>query len=133
MDLKMTTSTDLNYYFSDTTKDNKGNTVTDINKGLTPLFVPVNDSNVSEIQRYLVSDFEDGYPELVSKNSAMNSTEYWWWLLLLNGLDDPLAGIKANWIYSINSQSQIDEINADIDSIKSSVEKSRIGETVELN
>lgn len=125
--------TNLDTYFTDIIQDNKGNPVTDLNKGLRELFIPINDANIKEVQRYLVSEIEDGYSDLLAKHSILGSEAYWWWVLLLNGLTDPLADIKSNWIYSINSIDQIDELNGDIKNTKSNIEKSRIGETVDLN
>lgn len=120
-------------YFADVILDNNGQSATDINKGLMNLFIPVIESRVSEVENYLVSDIEDGYPDLVAKNSALDSPSLWWWLLIMNGLDDSLAGIKSNWIYSINSQEQLSSINDEIINGEYSATESRLGETVELN
>ncbi len=120
-------------YFADVILDNNGQSATDINKGLMDLFIPVIESRASEVENYLVSDIEDGYPDLVAKNSSLNSPSLWWWLLIMNGLDDSLAGIKSNWIYSINSQEQLSSINDDIINGEHSATESRLGETVELN
>lgn len=130
------TNTDINdfsSYFSTILSDNNGKTSVDINEGIRKLFGNVNTSDISEVQRYLVSEFEEGYPDLVAGNSAMGNTAFWWWLLILNGLDDPLDGIKENWVYSINSTDQINQINDAINTSEATTEDDRIGEVVELN
>ena len=63
-------------------------------------------------------------------SSILQSQEYWWWVLLMNNLEDPLSDIKANWVYSINSQEQITEFLKTVNEDTSTVNK--IGETVTL-
>lgn len=84
-----------------------------------------------EVQRYLVSEDEDGFPELVAKHSALGSQEYWWWILFLNRLDNPLTDIKENWIYSINSRNQISNFITETNTTENKVE-SDIGKTIKI-
>lgn len=122
-------------FFQEVIIDNNGIPVTDINAGLYNLFVTFNEKakDFNEVQRYLVAEYEEGYPDLVAKHSALSNDQYWWWLLLLNRLENPMTDIKANWIYSINSQENIQEfINYSNENASSNTNK-RIGTIVELN
>lgn len=96
-------------FFSKTTVDDNGQNCSDVNVGLKKLYEALNNNwySFGEVQRYLVSEDEDGFPELVAKHSVLRSQDYWWWILFLNRLDNPLTDIKENWIYSINSTDQI--------------------------
>jgi hypothetical protein len=128
-------SINLDSFFSKQTIDNNGNTCTDINLGLDKLFANFNyfELNIKEEQRYLVSEYEENYPDLVAMHSILQSQEYWWWILLMNSLEDPLSDIKSNWVYSINSQEQITEflkiVNEDTSTVNTN---GAIGETVTL-
>lgn len=125
----------LDSFFQERILDNNGVSVTDINSGLVNLFTKFNEEadNFSEEQRFLVSEFEEGYPDLIAKHSILGDQEYWWWVLLLNRLEDPMEDLKSNWMYSINSKSQIDNfINKSNDTGNSDNNK-RIGSVVELN
>lgn len=123
----------LESYFPTVLKDNNGNPASDINEGLMNLFIPIRENGISYSQEYLVSDFEEGYPDLVARDSQLKDSDYWWWILLMNGLTDPLVGIKANWVYGIMSISSIDSLVADINNSQNSATDERIGEIVELN
>ena len=129
----MKDSTSLQSFFDTTLLDNRGKNVSDINKGLLELFPSINDTNLEEAQYYLVSNFEEGYPELVAKNSAFSNTAYWWWLLLLNGLCDPLNDIKENWVYGTTTSNTVDSVVTEVNNEGSSEVENRVGQTVELN
>lgn len=122
-------------YFSEVINDNNNNSVTDLNAGLQNLYVMFNENanTLEEVQRYLVSSHEVGYPELVARNSTLGSQAYWWWLLLLNRLDDPFVDIKENWVYSINSTDQVNQLIETSNNNNSTKEESRLGSVVELN
>ena len=127
--------TGLDSFFSELIVDPNNTAISDLNAGLDKLFKVFNENanNISEVQNYLVSEFEEGYPELVAANSALNNVKYWWWILLLNRLDNPFLDIKQNFVYSINSE---DTINKLIHATNISVESktsNRIGSTIELN
>ena len=121
-------------FFQDTIVDNNGVAVTDINAGLVNLFGKYNDyrENFFEEQRYLVNEVEEGYPDLVAKHSILGDQEHWWWLLLLNKLENPMTDIKANYIYSINNQNEIQLfVNKTNEDTASS--NDRIGKVLDLN
>lgn len=125
----------LDSFFQDRILDNNGVSVTDINLGLNNLFKYFNmqEPNMEETQRYLVKEFEDGFPDLVAKKSIMQDQCYWWWLLLANRLENPMTDIKTGVIYSILS---LNDINDFVNSSNQSVESgnnSRLGTLVELN
>lgn len=125
----------LDSFFQDRILDNNGVSVTDINLGLNNLFKYFNmqEPNMEETQRYLVKEFEDGFPDLVAKKSIMQDQRYWWWLLLANRLENPMTDIKTGVIYSILS---LNDINDFVNSSNQSVESgnnSRLGTLVELN
>lgn len=121
-------------FFSETVTDNNGQSITDVNAGLKNLYQSLNDNwyNFGEVQRYLVSQDEEGFPELVAKHSVLGSTEFWWWILFLNRLDDPLTAIKENWVYSINSKNQITSFITETNTIENKTE-SEIGKVIKIS
>ena len=120
-------------FFTERIVDNNGQSCSDVNAGLKKLYQGLNDNwySFEEMQRYLVSQDEDGYPELVAKHSILGSQDYWWWILFLNRLDDPLTAIKENWIYSINSTDQISSFITETNSLENRVE-SEIGKRITI-
>lgn len=131
---KSTNNIKLDSFFSKTIIDNNGKNCTDINDGLIKLFDMLNAEryNLGEVQRYIVSEYEDGYPDLVAMNSALKSQDYWWWILALNNLEDAFIDIKENWVYSINSEEQITGLINEANKSKSTSE-TNIGKDIELN
>lgn len=131
----MVNNVNFDSYFSKTITDNNGNTVSDINAGLDNLFAYFNNAeyNLTVSQSYLVSEHEEGYPDLVAYKSILGSQQYWWWILLLNKLEDPFNDIKYNWVYAINDTTQINNFIAGSTESNSESEESRIGTVVELN
>ena len=131
---KSTNHIKLGSFFSKTIIDNNGKNCTDINDGLIKLFDMLNAEryNLGEVQRYIVSEYEDGYPDLVAMNSALKSQDYWWWILALNSLEDAFIDIKENWVYSINSEEQITGLINEANKSKSTSE-TNIGKDIELN
>ena len=132
----MTKSINFDSFFSDTAIDNNGNNCTDINKGIDSLFDFFNqyEDKFYTQQRYLVTEGEDGYPDLVAYRSMLKSEKYWWWVCFLNKVEDPLGEFGANWVYSITSQDQISSFIAGADENDSSDDsKSIIGQLVSLN
>ena len=125
-------------FFDNRVIDNNGIAVTDINTGINNLFLKytVNAENLVDDQRYLVSENEENYPDLVAKNSLINNASLWWWFMMTNRLDDTLKDVEANYTYSIVTQSQMeDTIN---DTWANNIEtsngsNSRIGQIIELN
>ena len=67
----MTNTIKYDSFFSEKTVDNNGRECCDVNTGLKKLYYALNNEwyNFGELQRYLVSGDEDGYPELVAKHS----------------------------------------------------------------
>ena len=98
-------------FFDNNVIDNNGIAVTDINTGINNLFLKytVNAENLVDDQRYLVSENEENYPDLVAKNSLINNASLWWWFMMTNRLDDPLKDVEANYTYSIVTQSQMED------------------------
>lgn len=131
----MTNTVRLNSFFSKQITDNNGKTCSDINAGLVNLFGFLNEStiNLETSQRYLVSEYEDGYPDLVAKNSNFGSEDYWWWLLILNRLEDPLTEIRYNWVYGIKSAEQVNSLIESSNTNNDNSSDSRLGTVVELN
>lgn len=129
----MVNSIRYNSFFSENTVDNNGQACSDVNVGLKKLYQALNDNwyNLGEVQRYLVSEDEDGFPELVAKHSVLGSQAYWWWILFLNRLDNPLVDIKENWIYSINSRDQISNFITQSNNDENRVE-SEIGKVITI-
>ncbi len=133
--INLLNSIKLDSFFQERILDNNGVSVTDINAGLVNLFTKFNEeaNSFNEEERYLVSEFEEGYPDLIAKHSILTDQQYWWWILLLNRLENPMEDLKPNWLYSINSQRQINDfINKSNDSGNTNSNK-RIGKIVELN
>ena len=126
---------ELDSFFQERIIDNNGVDVTDINAGLTNLFAFFNEKEdtLYENERYMVKDYENGYPDLVARNSILCDQKYWWWILLMNRLENPMTDIKTHWVYSILDRSDINNFvnqsNENIDSQRDN----RIGSIVELN
>lgn len=131
----MVNNINFDSYFDKTVVDNNGNTVSDINAGLDNLFAYFNTAeyNLSTTQSYLVSEYEEGYPDLVAYHSILGSQQYWWWVLLLNKLDDSFTDIKYNWVYSINDAQQINSFIENSTEANTSEDENRLGKVVELN
>lgn len=131
----MVNNINFDSYFDKTAVDNNGNTVTDINAGLDNLYAYFNTAeyNLSTTQSYLVSEYEEGYPDLVAYRSILGSQQYWWWVLLLNKLDDSFTDIKYNWVYSINDAQQINSFIENSTEANTSEDENRLGKVVELN
>lgn len=131
----MVNNINFDSYFDKTIIDNNGNTVTDINAGLDNLFAYFNNAeyNLNTSQSYLVSEYEEGYPDLVAYHSILGSQQYWWWILLLNKLDDSFTDIKYNWVYSINDAQQINSFIENSTEANTSENEDRLGKIVELN
>lgn len=131
----MVNNINFDSYFNKTVIDNNGNTVTDINAGLDNLFAYFNNAeyNLNTTQSYLVSEYEEGYPDLVAYRSILGSQQYWWWILLLNKLDDSFTNIKYNWVYSINDAQQINSFIENSTEANTSEDENRLGKIVELN
>ena len=131
----MVNNINFDSYFDKTVVDNNGNTVSDINAGLDNLFAYFNTAeyNLSTTQSYLVSEYEEGYPDLVAYRSILGSQQYWWWVLLLNKLDDSFTDIKYNWVYSINDAQQINSFIENSTEANTSEDENRLGKVVELN
>lgn len=131
----MVNNINFDSYFDKTVIDNNGNTVTDINAGLDNLFAYFNTAeyNLTTTQSYLVSEYEEGYPDLVAYRSILGSQQYWWWVLLLNKLDDSFTDIKYNWVYSINDAQQINSFIENSTEANTSEDENRLGKVVELN
>lgn len=125
----------LDSFFQQRIIDNNGVSVTDINAGLVNLFSKFNDevNNFSESEMYLVSEFEENYPDLIAKHSILSDQRYWWWILLLNRLEDPMTDLRVNWKYAINSSLQINDFINKTNEINDSSTNNRIGKIVELN
>ena len=126
---------ELDSFFQERIIDNNGISVTDINAGLTNLFGFFNEKEdtMFETQRYMVKEYEEGYPDLVARNSILSDQIYWWWILLMNRLENPFTDIKKHWVYSILDRTDIssfvNQSNENIDSQRDN----RIGSIVELN
>ena len=131
----MTNSVNYDSYFSETITDPKGVSVCDINAGLNNLYKYFNENytQFEQVQRYFVPEQEAGYPDLIAYKSALGSQVYWWWVLLLNRQDDGLEGIQSNWVYSINSPTQIDTFIQNSTTADEAANDDRIGSIVELN
>lgn len=128
-------SVNLDSFFPETIVDPNGVSVTDINAGLDTLFRMYNEEEerYTESQRYLVREFEEAYPELVAKNSILESQFYWWWILFTNRLEDPFVDLKHHWIYSVLSTTSINNLIEKSNKIVENKSTQRIGNVIELN
>lgn len=131
----MTNSIKFDSFFSETIVDNNGISVADINKGLDNLYKYFNDNEYKTIpdQQYLVTEFEDSYPDLVARNSILNDENYWWWILFLNREEDALYGIRANWLYFLLSTTQLSSFITNSNTTNGYKVNSQIGKIIELN
>lgn len=128
-------SINFDSFFTEMITDNNGTAVIDMNAGLDNLYKYFNENawSLEQVQLYLVTEFEENYPDLVALHSVLGDQQYWWWILLLNRLEDPLEDIKQNWVYAINSYDQISSLIQGSNNVNSSKSNSRIGTVVELN
>jgi hypothetical protein len=128
---------DMNFdsFFQERIVDNNGISVTDINAGLRNLFYNFNEKadDFNPTEMFFVTDVDTGYPELIAKKSVLEKQGYWWWITLLNRLENPMTDFKTNWVYSINSTSQITSFINETNENISSNNNNRIGKVVELN
>lgn len=125
----------LDSFFQERILDNNNISVTDINAGLRNLFSFFNqqEPQLAEDQRYLVHEFEEGFPDLVAKHSVLGDQKYWWWILLANRLEDPMKDIKANWMYSILNQNNVRTFINNSNENADSNNNNKLGSIVELN
>ena len=129
----MATDINLQSFFDKRATDNNNKSVTDVNAGIRKIFQPLIDTHLIPQESYMISEFEDGYPDLVAKNCMLKSVDYWWWLLATNGHTDPLTQCKMILIYYIASKTQIQDLIEQSDIVDSDSEKDRMGSVVELN
>lgn len=123
-------------FFQSRILDNNNVSVADINKGLQNLFKTFNENEEHlffETEKYIVSEYEDGYPDLIARNCQLGQLQYWWWIVLLNRLENPTTDLKTGWAYAINPPEQITEFINISNSDNSTNANSRIGTLVELN
>jgi hypothetical protein len=123
-------------FFQSRILDNNNVSVADINKGLQNLFKTFNENEERlffETEKYIVSEYEDGYPDLIARNCQLGQLQYWWWIVLLNRLENPTTDLKTGWAYAINPPEQITEFINISNSDNSTNANSRIGTLVELN
>lgn len=135
----MPSNINLDYYFQAKTIDNNGQNCTDINVGLKNLFEPFNEEKpkMKSIQRVLVGEIEESYPDYIAFKSLLSTQDLWWWILLACRLDDSFEGIKSNYLYPIFELLNIEDIK--MTSSYETKEKTEeeegntIGKVVELN
>lgn len=125
-------------FFENRIVDQNNISVSDINLGLNNLFTKfvANEQNLEDDQRYLVSENEENYPDLVTLHSNIQDASLWWWFMMTNRLDDPLKDVEVNYTYSIVGQAQMQ--NTINDTWANNIEtsngsNSRIGQIIELN
>ena len=125
-------------FFEKRIVDQNNISVSDINLGLNNSFTKfvVNEQNLEDDQRYLVSENEENYPDLVALHSNLQDASLWWWFMMTNRLDDPLKDVEVNYTYSIVGQAQMQ--NTINDTWANNIEtsngsNSRIGQIIELN
>ena len=125
-------------FFEKRIVDQNNISVSDINLGLNNLFTKfvVNEQNLEDDQRYLVSENEENYTDLVALHSNLQDASLWWWFMMTNRLDDPLKDVEVNYTYSIVGQAQMQ--NTINDTWANNIEtsngsNSRIGQIIELN
>lgn len=131
----MTNAVNFDSFFSERIVDNNSVSVTDINRGLDNLYTYYNEVEykIAPEQKYLVTEFEDGYPDLVARNSIFTNERCWWWTLFLNREEDGLYGIKSNWLYYLISTTQLSSFINESNATKTYKVNSEIGKLIELN
>jgi len=137
MALKKNTACSINLdsFFPEIITDPNGVSITDINAGIDTLFRMFNEEEprYTESQYYLVREFEEAYPELVAKNSVLESQAYWWWILLISRLEDPFVEVKRHWALPILSKTDVNSLVETSNKIVENKSTQRIGNVIELN
>jgi hypothetical protein len=126
---------DFSYWFSDTIVDPKGNTVSDINKGLTRLIPDLidqlNDLN-NDHTRFIPTSNQDGQPDLIAFNNY-GTDSLWWYVCLSSCIEDPFNDISHKMVlYTYDKKYLTNHAEKEITESQDNME-SKIGKIIELN
>jgi len=124
----------LSYWFSETTLDNNGEIVSDINAGLLKLLPDLmeqlNAGNNAE-KRFIIPDCQIATPDIAAQTFYENEN-MWWYICLENNIVNPFKEYTNNLLFYIFSESYL--INHDQNITNTNTEqKSKIGQIIELN
>ena len=124
----------LSYWFSETTLDNNGEIVSDINAGLLKLLPDLmeqlNAGNNAE-KRFIIPDCQIATPDVAAQTFYENEN-MWWYVCLENNIVNPFKEYTNNLLFYIFNESHL--ANHDQNMIKINTEqKSKIGQIIELN
>lgn len=124
---------DFSYWFSNTTIDNNGEVVSDINAGLVKL-IPgmideLNNTN-NEHTKFILPEVQEYMPDMVAMQ-LYNNEHLWWYICLTNLLVNPFVEYKHNFMYYAFTKTIL--ANHAIEKETSSKNQSKIGTIIELN
>jgi len=125
---------DFSYWFSDRIIDNNGNTVSDINAGITKLIPDMidelNDTS-NEHTRFIIPDCQVSMPDVAAK-SFYNYENLWWYLCLSNLITNPFNEYNSNLLYYAFTLNILKSHDINTNNSNKNT-KSKIGTIIELN
>lgn len=108
----MSSITQLSYWFNQKTKDNNGNTVTDINAGLRKLIPdlwPIISTADAATNQFIIDETLAGQPDYMA--SVYNdSPDLFWYICLSNLVTSPFDDFDTEHIYYAYSTNHLNEI-----------------------
>ncbi len=124
---------DFSYWFSQTTVDNNGEVVSDINAGLVKLIPGMIDelNNLNnEHTKFILPEVQEYMPDMVAVQ-LYNNENLWWYICLTNLLVNPFVEYKYNFMYYAFTKTILTDHA--IEKETSSQDQSKIGTIIELN
>ena len=125
---------DFSYWFSETTLDNNGEVVSDINAGLLKLIPDLIDqlNNTSNThKRFIVPDCQIAMPDIAAQ-TFYNTEDMWWYICLENLISNPFTEYKNELLYYAFSLSLLTDHDKSKQTDTTS-NSSKIGKIIELN
>lgn len=125
---------DFSYWFSETTIDNNGEVVSDINAGIVKLLPEVVDeinNPVNEHTRFIVPDCQIAMPDIAAQ-TFYKYENLWWFICLANLLDNPFEQYLNQYLYYAFTSKILEDHNTEQQKT-SNEQKSKIGTIIELN
>lgn len=124
----------LSYWFSETTIDNNGEVVSDINAGLLKLLPELMDKlNVGDNaeKRFIIPDCQVAIPDVAAK-TFYSDENMWWYICLENNIANPFKEYTNNLLFYVFNESYLTNQDQKITNTTNS-KNSKIGTIVELN
>ena len=124
----------FSYWFSETTLDNNGEVVSDINAGiekLIPDLMEKLDNAENAEKRFIIPDCQIGMPD-VAAVTFYSDEDLWWYICLENSLYNPFSEYKNNLLYYVFPDKILRNHDQSIKATNN-IGNSKIGKIIELN